>query len=84
MQKRKTACPERLPKEKANFDIAIISKFDNETQGIDWRVSARSELNHFIKRKEFTRCLDLLEKHGYSSDAALFVLAYLQGDRGVA
>lgn len=70
LKKRKTPYAEGLPKKKKNFDTPIVSDSDN------------SELNHFIKRKEFTRCLDLLEKHGYSSEAALIVLAYLQG--GVA
>lgn len=78
MKKRKTPCLEGLPKEKANFDIAIISEFDNETQGVFWRKSASSQLNLFIQRQELENCLNLLERHGYSSEAALFVLGCVQ------
>lgn len=32
-----------------------------------------------IEKQRLTDCLDLLEKAGYTSDTALFMLAYLQG-----
>lgn len=84
MKKRKTPCVEGLPKEKANFDIAIISEFDNETQGIFCRTLPTSQLIRFIEGGEFTNCLNLLELHGFSGDAALFLLTYLQAGGGVA
>jgi hypothetical protein len=82
MEKRKTPCPEGLPKEKANFDIAIVSEFDNEAQGIFWETGRSSQLTRFIASGQLTNCLDSLESRGFSGESALFLLAYLQRGGG--
>lgn len=86
LKKPKTPCVEGLPepKKKANFDGLIISDFDNGVQAFLWRESADSELNNFIQRRELENCLDWLESRGFSSEVALFVVAYLQRQRGLA
>jgi hypothetical protein len=84
LTKRKTPSTEGLPnpKKKSNFDIAIISESDNEAQGVCWRTSAKSELNHFIQRQELESCLEWLEARGFRGETALFLLSCLQQSGG--
>ena len=82
MKKRKTACPERLPKEKANFDTVIVSDFDNEAQDIFWRNSSTPALKRFVEDGKLTDCLNLLESRGFSGESALFILGCIQPSGG--
>jgi len=86
LKKRETPVQKEFPepKKKANFDIVIISKSDNEIQRIFWRPSRSLQLNRFIERGELTNCLSLLESRGFCGETALFLLSCLQVGGGGA
>lgn len=90
MKKRKTPCTEGLLKKNAvhNFDIFIISYFDNEkllcrTRTTEFSQSSNcSKLISLVEEKSLTECLEYLEDVGVASELALFILANFQ--QGVA
>jgi hypothetical protein len=90
MKKRKTPCTEGLLRRNAihNFDIFIISYFDNEkllcnSHPTEFSQSSNcTKLISLVEGKSLTECLECLEDVGVASELALFILANFQ--QGVA